>query len=155
VFGLGILHVGSAAARGLLEYFGSVDALASASIEDLLKVQDIGDIVARSIHDWFRDHRNQKLIDRLRRAGLQFANPKIERASDKLAGSTWVITGTLGQPREEIAEIIRANGGKVSGSVSGKTNYLLAGEEAGSKLEKATRLGVKVVSEAEFHAMLR
>ena len=110
--------------------------------------------MAQSIHDWFREHRNQKLIDRLRQAGVQFANPKIEQASDKLAGSTWVITGTLSQAREEIADIIRANGGKVSGSVSGKTNYLLAGEEAGSKLDKATKLGVKVVSEAEFRAML-
>jgi len=154
LFGLGILHVGSAGARGLLDYFGSVDALASAGVEDLLKVQDIGGIVAQSIHDWFREHRNQKLVDRLRRAGLQFANPRIERASDKLAGSTWVITGTLSQPREEIADIIRANGGRVSGSISGKTNYLLAGEEAGSKLDKAKKLGVQVLSEREFRAML-
>ncbi len=154
VFGLGILHVGAAAARSLTEYFGSVDALAAASVEDLLKVQDIGEIVAQSIHEWFHEPRNQILVGRLRAGGLLFSNPKIEQASDKLAGTTWVITGTLGQSRDEVADIIRANGGKVSGSVSGKTNYLLAGEGAGSKLDKATKLGVKVVSEAEFRAML-
>lgn len=154
VFGLGIIHVGASSARSLMENFGSVDDLAKAEVADLLKVQDIGGIVAESIHAWFRDERNVKLLERLRRAGLQFAYPKVEQASDKFAGTTWVITGTLGQPREEIADIIRANGGKVSGSVSGKTTYLLAGEEAGSKLEKATKLGVKVLSEVEFRAML-
>ena len=150
MFGLGIIHVGVSSARSLMEYFGSVDDLAKAEVADLLKVQDIGGIVAESIHAWFRDERNVKLLDRLRAAGLLFSNPKVEQASDKFAGTTWVITGTLSQGREEIADIIRANGGKVSGSVSGKTTYLLAGEEAGSKMEKAAKLGVKVLSEEEF-----
>jgi DNA ligase (NAD+) len=154
VFGLGILHVGVAAARSLMDHFGSVDALASASVDDLLKVQDVGGIVAQSIHAWFRVARNEKLLQRLQRAGLQFANPKIEQASDKFAGTSWVITGTLSQPREEIADLIRSNGGRISGSVSAKTNYLLAGEEAGSKLDKAGKLGVKVVSETEFRKMI-
>jgi DNA ligase (NAD+) len=154
VFGLGIIHVGVSSARSLMEYFGSVDELAKTEVADLLKVQDIGGIVAESIHEWFRDNANVKLLDRLRAAGLQFSNPKVEQASDKFAGTTWVITGTLSQPREEIADTIRANGGKVSGSVSGKTTYLLAGEEAGSKMEKAAKLGVKVLTEAEFRAML-
>jgi DNA ligase (NAD+) len=154
VFGLGIIHVGASSARALMDYFGSVDDLAKAEVADLLKVPDVGGIVAESIHGWFRDARNIALLDRLRRAGLQFSNPKIEQASDKLVGTTWVITGTLSQPREEIADLIRANGGKVSGSVSGKTTYLLAGEEAGSKIEKAAKLGVKVLSEEEFRAML-
>jgi DNA ligase (NAD+) len=154
VFGLGIIHVGVSSARSLMEYFGSVDELAKTEVADLLKVQDIGGIVAESIHEWFRDNANVKLLDRLRAAGLQFSNPKVEQASDKFAGTTWVITGTLSQPREEIADTIRANGGKVSGSVSGKTTYLLAGEEAGSKMEKATKLGVKVLTEAEFRKML-
>jgi DNA ligase (NAD+) len=154
VFGLGIMHVGASSARSLMEHFGSVDDLGNASVEDLLKVQDIGTIVAESIHAWFRDERNVKLLERLRAAGLQFANPKVDRASDKFAGTTWVITGTLSQGREEVADIIRANGGKVSGSVSSKTTYLLAGEEAGSKLEKAGKLGVKVLTEAEFRGML-
>ena len=154
VFGLGILHVGASSARSVMDHFGSMDDLAKAEIVDLLKVQDIGDIVAQSIHAWFRDERNVRLLDRLRTAGLLFSNPKIEQASDKFAGTTWVITGTLSQGREEIADIIRANGGKVSSSVSAKTSYLLAGDEAGSKLEKATKLKVKIVTEAEFRAML-
>jgi DNA ligase (NAD+) len=146
--------VGVSSARAVMEHFGSVDDLAKAEIADLLKVQDIGAIVAESIHAWFRDERSMKLLERLRAAGLNFANPKVEQASDKFAGTTWVITGTLSQGREEIADLIRANGGKVSGSVSGKTTYLLAGEEAGSKLEKATKLGVKVLTESDFRAML-
>ncbi len=154
VFGLGVLHVGVSSARSLMEHFGSLDALAKAETEDLLKVQDIGSIVAQSVHDWFREERNLTLLNRLRTAGLLFANPIIEQASNKFAGSTWVITGTLSQGREEIADIIRANGGKVSSSVSAKTSYLLAGEEAGSKLEKATKLKVKVLNEADFWAML-
>jgi DNA ligase (NAD+) len=155
LFGLGVPQVGASSARSLVEHFGSIDALAAASMEDLLKVQDIGGIVAQSIHDWFRDEKNVERLGRLRAAGLQFANPKEERASDKLAGTTWVITGTLSQGRDEVADIIRSHGGKVSSSVSSKTSYLLAGEEAGSKLEKATKLGVKVLSEAEFQELIQ
>lgn len=154
IFGLGILHVGASGARSLLDHFGSIDKLAEASIEELTQVQDIGGVVAPSIHAWFRDERNQQLLARLRNAGLTFANPQSEQLSDKFAGTTWVITGTLSQGREEIAELIRAHGGKVSGSVSGKTTYLLAGDEAGSKLDKATKLGVKVLDEAAFRALI-
>lgn len=154
IFGLGILHVGVTAARTLIEHFGGVDALAAASIEELTQCPDIGTVVAPSIHEWFRDPVNAALLDRLRSAGLTFTQRTVEAASDKLKGSTWVITGTLSQPREEIADHIRAHGGKVSGSVSGKTTYLLAGAEAGSKLDKAAKLGVKVLSEEEFRAML-
>jgi len=154
VFGLGILHVGAGGARKLLEHFGSVDAIASASIEDLTQCPDIGAIVAPSIHAWFRDDHNVALLDRLRTAGLNFAQRTVTAASDKLNGTTWVITGTLSEDRETIADTIRANGGKVSSSVSGKTTYLLAGEDAGSKLDKATKLGVKILTEAEFRAML-
>ena len=154
VFGLGILHVGAGGARKLLEHFGSIDAIASASIEDLTQCPDIGAIVAPSIHVWFREEHNVALLDRLRSAGLNFALRTVTAASDKLNGTTWVITGTLSEDRETIADTIRANGGKVSGSVSGKTTYLLAGEDAGSKLDKATKLGVKIVTETEFRAML-
>ena len=154
IFGLGILHVGASGARSLLDHFGSIDKLAEASIEELTQVQDIGGVVAPSIHAWFRDERNIALLARLRSAGLTFANPQAEQLSDKLAGTTWVITGTLSQGRDEIADLIRAHGGKVSGSVSGKTTYLLAGEEAGSKLDKATKLGVKVLDEAAFRSMI-
>lgn len=154
VFGLGILHVGQGGARAVMEHFGSLDKIAEASVEDLVKVSDIGSVVAPSIYDWFHDERNLKLLERLKASGLTFSNPQTEQASDKLAGTTWVITGTLSQERETIAETIRAHGGKVSGSVSGKTSYLLAGEEAGSKMDKATKLGVKVIDEPTFRAMI-
>jgi len=154
VFGLGILHVGVSAARSLMDHFGSVDDLGRASVDDLLKVQDIGGIVALSIHAWFDDPQNIALLERLKTAGLLFANPKVEQASDRFTGTTWVITGTLSQPREEMAEIIRSHGGRISTSVSAKTTYLLAGEEAGSKLQKAARLKVKVLTEEEFRGMV-
>lgn len=154
IFGLGILHVGASSARSLMDHFGAVDALAKASVEDLLKVQDIGGIVAQSIHGWFQVPANLALLDRLRNAGLQFDNPKTEQASATFVGTSWVITGTLSESREVIAELIRTHGGKMVSSVSSKTTYLLAGEEAGSKLDKAAKLGVKVLSEADFRAML-
>jgi len=154
VFGLGILHVGAGGARKLLEHFGGIEAVAKASVEELMQCPDIGEIVAVSIHAWFRDELNIQLLERLRASGLNFVQKAVEAASDKLAGTTWVITGTLSQERETIADTIRSHGGKVSGSVSGKTTYLLAGADAGSKLDKAAKLGVKVVSEAEFRAMI-
>lgn len=154
LFGLGILHVGAGGARKLLEHFGSIDAVQKATIEELAQCPDIGTVVAQSVYDWFRDDINIALLDRLRSAGLTFAQRTVEAASDKLNGTTWVITGTLSQDRETIADTIRANGGKVSGSVSGKTTYLLAGSDAGSKLDKATKLGVKVLSEEEFRGMV-
>ena len=154
VFGLGILHVGASSARSIIEHFGSIDSLAAATVEELLRCEDIGEIVATSIHDWFRDERNINLINRLRESGLTFAQNSVLAASDKLAGTTWVITGTLSKPREEIAETIRSHGGKVSGSVSGKTSYVLAGTDAGSKLDKATKLGVKVVDEATLAELI-
>ncbi len=154
VFGLGILHVGAGGARKLLEHFGGIDAIANATVEELTQCPDMGAIVAPSIHAWFHDEENLKLLGRLREAGLNFVQKAVEAASDKLNGTTWVITGTLSQDRETIADVIRANGGKVSGSVSGKTTYLLAGEDAGSKLEKAKKLGVKTLTEAEFREMV-
>lgn len=154
VFGLGILHVGVTAARTLMEFFGSVPKLAAASVEDLLRCEEIGEVMAASVYEWFRDERNQQLLARLAEAGVTMVQQQTEPTSDVLAGTTWVITGSLSQGREEIAEIIRAHGGKVSGSVSKKTSFVLAGEEAGSKLEKAVKLGVPVVDEATFRAKL-
>ncbi len=155
VFGLGILHVGAGGARKLLEHFGSIDSIAAASIEDLTQCPDIGAIVAPSIHAWFRDEANIQLLGRLKAAGLNFTQKNVTAASDKLNGSTWVITGTLSHDRETIADVIRANGGKISSSVSGKTTHLLAGEDAGSKLDKAIKLGVKTVTEVELRALLQ
>lgn len=154
VFGLGILHVGVTAARTLMEFFGSIPKLAEAEVDELLRCEDIGEVVAASVHAWFRDERNQQLLARLTEAGLNMVHQTSEATSDLLAGTTWVITGTLSQGREEIAEIIRSHGGKISGSVSKKTSYVLAGEEAGSKLDKASKLGVAVLDEAAFWAKL-
>jgi DNA ligase (NAD+) len=154
IFGLGILHVGAGGARKLLEHFGSIDAVAAASVEELVQCPDIGDVVAQSLFAWFRDEVNVELLSRLRASGLTFAQQEVVAASDKLAGTTWVITGALSEEREKIADTIRSHGGKVSSGVSGKTTYLLAGEDAGSKLDKATKLGVKVIGEGDFRAMI-
>lgn len=157
LFGLGIPHVGATAARTLARHFHTLDRLMAASVEELQRIPDIGEIMAESIAHFFAAEPNRILIERLRAAGLNFGEKDEQEtveAAPGFAGTTWVITGTLTHPREEIAEIIRQRGGKVSGSVSKKTSYVLAGEEAGSKLEKARELGVRVLSEAEFRAML-
>jgi DNA ligase (NAD+) len=155
IFGLGILHVGVSASRALAGHFGGLDPLMKASMDELQRIPDVGEVVAASIHSFFQEPRNREMITRLQSLGVK---PQVERKSEKknssITGSTWVITGTLSQPREEIAELIIARGGKVSGSVSKKTSYLLAGEAAGSKLDKAKQLGVRVISESEFRKML-
>jgi DNA ligase (NAD+) len=156
LFGLGVLHVGSSAAQALLGHFRSIDALAAAGVEDLQKCQDVGGIVAAGVHDWFRKPVNRELLERLRAAGLTFAVEDAAKhgGSTVLAGKTFVITGTLSQPRPEFEELIKLHGGKVSGSVSKKTSYVLAGEEAGSKLDKARDMGVAVIDEAEFRKLI-
>jgi DNA ligase (NAD+) len=155
LFGLGVLHVGVSAARALADHFPNLDAVAQSSVEELQQIPDVGEVVGRSIHQFFREPHNLGVIEKLRAAGLKFdAELRAESAAPGFKNTTWVITGTLGQSRDDIAELIRARGGKVSGSVSKKTSYLLAGEEAGSKLEKAKKLGVRVLTEAEFREML-
>ena len=157
LFGLGIMHVGASVARKLAEKFHTLDKIAAASVEELESTEDVGEVVAREIHDFFRLPHNQKLVETLRKCGLNFGerDKRSAPSSQELAGETWVITGTLGRPRDEIAELIRRHGGTVSGSVSKKTSYVLAGEEAGSKLDKAKSLGVTVVDEAMFHRRLK
>jgi DNA ligase (NAD+) len=157
LFGLGILHVGAAAARKLADKFHTLDQLAAASTAELETTEDVGEVMARSIHDFFRLAHNKKLVESLRRHALNFGerDERTAPASQELAGETWVITGTLSRPRDEIAELIRRHGGTVSGSVSKKTSYVLAGEEAGSKLEKARSLGVAVVDEAALQRRLQ
>ena len=156
--GLGIPHVGVTVARTLAASLGTVDRLAAASIEDLCSIQEIGEIMATAIHSWFRDPSVLTLLEKLRFAGLNFGErdpQELAPASDgPFKGTIWVLTGTLSRPRDETAELIRLRGGKVSGSVSAKTTYLLAGEEAGSKLEKAQKLGVKVLTEDEFRKLI-
>ncbi len=161
IFGLGILHVGAGAGRALAAHFQSMDRLANATVEELVRVPDVGEVVAGSVRKWFSDERNKALVERLRSAGLNFqaqvaTGSAIDGAGKghaKIEGKTFVITGTLTEPRETLADRIRAAGGKVSGSISKKTDYLLAGDKAGSKLEDALKLGIKVVSEAEFREL--
>jgi DNA ligase (NAD+) len=155
LFGIGILHVGVSAARALADHFLNLDALMEATAEELQRIPDVGEVVGASIAQFFREPGNREMIERLRAAGLRLTSqPKAKpTGASKIKDTTWVITGTLSQPREEIAELILQRGGKVSGSVSKKTSFVLAGEEAGSKLEKAKKLGVPIVDEAAFRRM--
>jgi DNA ligase (NAD+) len=151
IFGLGILHVGTTAARELATYFGSMEALQNASPAELLRVSNTGEIVAASISEWFQNPDNVALLTALKKHGLNFGEvDRAEAKSETLHGTTWVITGRLSEPREKFEELIRQHGGRVTGSVSKKTDYVLAGEEAGSKLEKARQLAIKIVNEEEF-----
>jgi DNA ligase (NAD+) len=152
IFGLGILHVGAGAARALANHFGSLDKIESATEEELCGVRDIGEVVAKSIVTWFAQKENQKLLHRLRAAGVNMKAEQVvtRTGGTKLAGKTFVLTGTLSRPRDDIKEEILAAGGKVSGSVSKKTDYVVAGENAGSKLEDAQRLGITVLNEQQF-----
>jgi DNA ligase (NAD+) len=153
--GLGIPHIGTASARDLASHFHTLGALASAPVDSLLSIHSIGDVMAEAIHAWFQNPANAALLAALRSSGLNFGerDEPSAPAGNRLAGTTWVLTGTLSVPREEAADTIRRLGGKVVGSVSKKTTHLLAGEEAGSKLEKARELGVPVLGEADFRAL--
>jgi len=153
LFGLGILHVGTGVAKALGRYFASLDDVFAAGLNQLLECEDIGEVIAQSIMQWHGDPRNRKLLERLRKADVNFHSELYQpRArAGPLAGKTFVLTGTLPNlKREEATAKIEAAGGKVSGSVSKKTDYVVAGEEAGSKLEKAQKLGVKLINEAEL-----
>jgi DNA ligase (NAD+) len=157
LYGLGIRHVGETTARDLARHFGDIDRLMDASVEQLLEVNDVGPIVAQSVHDFFRQPHHREVVEQLRAAGVTW--PAIEgTASDAhrpLLGKTLVLTGTLPTlGRDEAKELIEAAGGKVSGSVSKKTHWVVAGEEAGSKLDKARELGVPVIDEAGLQALL-
>ena len=154
LLGLGIRHVGERTAQALAEEFGSIDTLIAASEEELTRVNDIGPKVAATVREYFSNERNLALVERLRGFGLTFTAERRVRGT-ALEGLTFVLTGTLPTlTREEAKERIEAAGGKVSGSVSKKTNYVVAGDEAGSKLDKATQLGVAVLDEAGLLAVL-
>lgn len=149
--GLGILNVGKSAAKALLLHFGSVEALMQADVDDLVGVEDIGEISAQCIVDYFAQDANRTLIARLKEAGVNLAMEAEAKQSARLAGKTIVITGTLPTfSRKEAATLIESHGGKVTGSVSKKTDYLLAGENAGSKLTKAQGLGIQILTEQEL-----
>jgi DNA ligase (NAD+) len=147
IYGLGIRFVGARTAQFLAEHFGSMEALASAGIEELQNVNEVGPRIAESIAEFFSIAANRKLVERLGEAGLVFKGAKKERGT-KLAGKTFVLTGTLAKyTREEAKKMIEEAGGRVSGSVSKKTDYVVAGADAGSKLDKAKELGVAVIDE--------
>ncbi len=153
LFGLGILHVGAGVAKSLARHFPTLDDIFAANAEQLTEADDIGEVIAQSLGQWHGEARNQKLIERLREAGLNFKSElyQPQAAAGPFAGKTFVLTGTLPTlTREEATAKIESLGGKVSGSVSKKTDYVLGGEEAGSKLDKAQKLGVKILNEAEF-----
>ncbi|HTD23223.1 MAG TPA: NAD-dependent DNA ligase LigA [Terriglobales bacterium] len=147
ILGLGIRFVGERTAQFLAEHFGSMEAFMKASAEELEEVNEVGPRISESIIEFFQEPRNRKLVERLGDAGLQFRGVKKQRGT-KLAGKTFVLTGTLAKhSRDEAKKLIEDAGGKVSGSVSKKTDYVVAGSDAGSKLDKARELGVKVIDE--------
>src|SRR5580658_6135514 len=154
IYGLGIRMVGERTAQFLAEHFGSMEALEQASVEELQNVDEVGPRIAESIVEFFSIAANRKLVDRLSEAGLTLKGKKKERGT-KLAGKTFVLTGTLAKhTRDEAKKMIEDAGGKVSGSVSKKTDYVVAGADAGSKLDKAKELGVAVIDEKELERLV-
>jgi len=159
LFGLGIRHVGEATAKDLARHFGGIDRIMDASVEQLLAVRDVGPVVANSIRTFFDQPHNREVVEQLRAAGVTWPEhePSVEAdaASLSLSGKTLVLTGTLPTlSRDDAKAMIEAAGGKVAGSVSKKTHYVIAGEEAGSKLDKAQSLGVPVLDEAGLLVLL-
>ena len=153
VFGIGILHVGAGVAKALCRRFKDMDQLMDASEEELVAIDDVGEVIAKSLHQWFGDSESRKLIEVLRKAGLNFESELYQKVSDagSLAGKSLVLTGTLPTlKRHEAVEIIEAAGGKVVSSVSQKTDFVVTGKEAGSKLAKAEKLSISVINEAEL-----
>ncbi|MDD6850503.1 MAG: NAD-dependent DNA ligase LigA [Veillonellaceae bacterium] len=155
VTGLGIAGIGKAAARELMLHYGSIDALAEADVESIQQVRDIGSIGSQAIYEYFRDDVNRDILRRLREYGVNMELQDTGIVDDVLAGKTVVVTGTLPTlSRNDAKNMIEAHGGKAAGSVSKKTDYVLAGEAAGSKLVKAQELGITIIDEAEFLQMI-
>lgn len=152
LFGLGIRHVGAVTASDLAAHFGNIESIRGATVEELSEIEGVGEVVAKSIYDWFREPRNLKLLTKLKDNGVGY---EAARRGDKLAGQTFVITGSLeSMTREEAEEKIRTLGGKASGSVSKSTTYLVTGAGGGSKLAKAESLGVKIINEETLAKLL-
>ncbi len=155
IYALGIRNIGKKTAEILSQQFENIDAIMAASIEDISSIEGFGEIMARSLVDYFSLSQSKKLVERFKELGINMTAEK-KTATDLFEGLTFVLTGTLpNMTRNEASDIITANGGKVSSSVSKKTSYVLAGDEAGSKLSKAQNLGVKIIGEAEFLSMLK
>ena len=156
LFALGIRFVGESTARDVARHFGNIDSIESASLEQLLEVAEVGDVIARSIYDYMHEDANQEEIERLKEAGLQFAaNSGPAALSEALAGKTIVVSGNFSISRDALKELIAAHGGKCASGVSGSTSFLLAGTKPGpEKLQKCSKLGIPVISEQEFRNML-
>jgi DNA ligase (NAD+) len=158
LYGLGIRQIGNNGSNIIAEKFTSVDRLIQADVTELEQIRDVGGETARSVSSWFKEPLNLALIDRLQAAGLQFEQEVVESSDDThkvFTGKTFVVTGTLPTlKRDEAKDLIQQHGGKMSDSISAKTDYLVAGEKAGSKLAKAEKLGVKIISEADLLAMI-
>ncbi len=150
LYALGIREVGEVTARSLARHFGTLERITSASEEELIEVPDVGPVVASHVHAFFQEAHNNEIIASLVQAGLQWKAVEVDQGEQPLAGQTWVLTGALGMPRAKAKNMLESLGAKVSGSVSGKTSVVLAGEAAGSKLKKAQSLGVEVIDEAAF-----
>lgn len=156
IFALGIRHVGGETAFDLAKKFGSIKKLTDVSLETLSKVPNIGEVVAQSVYDWFRNKYNQNLLDKFKKAGVKPKEFKITKAMTKLAGKTFVFTGGFETiTREDAQDKVRAFGGDVSSDVSKNVDYVVAGSEPGSKYEKAEKLGVKIITEKEFLSMIQ
>ncbi|MES2529736.1 MAG: helix-hairpin-helix domain-containing protein, partial [Pseudomonadota bacterium] len=156
LFGLGIRHIGESTAKDLAKHFGKLDTIMDATEEQLLEVNDVGPVVATSLRTFFDQPHNREVVEQLRACGLTWEEGEpAARAPKPLAGKTFVITGTLPVlSRDDAKDLLEAAGAKVAGSVSKKTDYLVAGAEAGSKLEKAITLGVTVIDEAAMLALI-
>ena len=156
VFGLGIRHVGEATAKALVQHFGTMDAIMNASLEQLVAVDDVGPIVARSIRTFFDQPHNREVVEQLRACGVVWEEgPPAPQAAKPLLGKTFVLTGTFPTlSRDQAKDLLEAAGAKVAGSVSKKTHYVVAGSDAGSKLDKAVALGITVLDEAGMQALL-
>lgn len=151
---LGIRHIGEIASNKLASHFKNIDNLINASFDDLIEVPDIGEQMALSLIAFFKEEKNMEIINKLRTAGLQFEQIEEEQVSSKLQDLKFVITGTLSRPREDFKAIILSHGGKIVSALSSQTDYLLAGDKAGSKTSKAEKLGVKIISEEEFNSLI-
>jgi DNA ligase (NAD+) len=156
IFALGIRHVGEATARDLAAHFGSLASLMAASEVELLEVRDVGPVLAESIRDFFAEPHNRDVIDALRKGGVRWTEgPRRRTAAGPLTGKTFVLTGTLPSlSRDEAKALLEAAGATVAGSVSKKTDYVVAGADAGSKLAKAESLGVAIIDEDRMRALL-
>ena len=154
--GLGIPNIGEVKARELCDYFQDLSKLAQATYEDIRLIHSIGEVKAKAIRAWFENPSNIELIEKLRELGVSTQDTEIsDKILDKrFLGTVWVLTGALSIPRDEAKKIVRCFGGKVTDSVSKKTTYVLAGEDAGSKIDKARELNIKIINEEDFNRLI-